>query len=216
MKNIFIPTHSPDDWRHLLADPITQWRSGFSAMSAALSWEAAGGLPPEVAHILGPDATLLLAIPEHKVPLPGGGRPSQCDVFALVRVGADTIAVAIEAKVRETFGPTLAEWLIDASTGKHARLDAICAMLGRPRPPESMRYQLLHRTAAAIVEADRFKTDRAAMVVQSFAIDHLWHEDFVAFCDWLGVRTPRGQGVDLKLPDGRVLRLGWAHSALPS
>ncbi len=64
----------------LLADPETRWKPGFSAMAAAQSWEAADSLPAEVAEILGPDAELLLAIPEHRVSLPGGGAsiPMRC------------------------------------------------------------------------------------------------------------------------------------------
>lgn len=78
-------------------------------MAAALSWEAAKGVPPEIAELLGGSAELLLAIPEHKVSLPGGSRESQCDVFALVRTFGETMAIAVEAKVSEPFGPTVGE-----------------------------------------------------------------------------------------------------------
>ena len=41
-------------------------------------------------------------------------------------------------------------------------------MLGIDTPPApSLRYQLFHRTAAAVIEARRFGTDAAAMVVHS-------------------------------------------------
>ncbi len=108
ISKILVPTQSPEDWCHLLADPDKHWRAGYSALSAAISWETAHGLPPEIALLLGPDAELLLAIPEHKVAMPGKGRDSQCDVFALVKAGGQTIAVAVavEAKVAEPFGPT--------------------------------------------------------------------------------------------------------------
>lgn len=213
---ILVPSRGPQDWRALLADPLTQWRAGYSAICAAHCWEAAKGLPPEVAAVLGPGSRLLLAIPEHQVALPGGGRPSQCDVFALVRNDRGTTAVAVEAKVREPFGPLLSDWLAEASPGKHTRLAAIGALLGRDAPPGHLRYQLLHRTAAAVTEARRFGTGGAAMVVQSFAPDALWYSDFAAFCDWLGGAAPAvGTGADHSLPDGRILRLGWAHSPLP-
>ncbi|WP_413776936.1 DUF6946 family protein [Mesorhizobium sp. AR07] len=34
---------------------------------------------------------------------------------------------------------------------------------------QRLRYQLLHRTSAALLEAKRFKTDEAAMIVHSFS-----------------------------------------------
>lgn len=211
---ILVPSHGPDDWKALLADPETQWRKGYSAMSAAKSWEGASGLPPEVAAVIGPGATLLLAIPEHKVPLPGGGRPSQCDVFALVSTRRGSCALAVEAKVAEPFGPTIGDWLKEASSGKRDRLAAICDLLGCAQPPDQLRYQLFHRTAAAVVEARRFGTAMAAMVVQSFSSDRLWHDDFLTFAAHLGMDATHGPA-ERNLPDGRPLRLGWATSPLP-
>lgn len=216
MPPILTPTRSVEDWRTLLADPDKHWKLGFSAMSAARSWEAAQGLPPEIAALLGPDAELLLAIPEHKVALPGKGRDSQCDVFALVTAGGQTIALAVEAKVAEPFGPTIGEWLKGASPGKIARLTALCDLLGCGfPPPDGLRYQLFHRAAAAVIETGRFKTDRAAMIVQSFAPDHLWFADFAAFCRFLGHTAHPGVPVEHPLPSGKTLTLGWATSPLP-
>jgi hypothetical protein len=79
------PTCGPESWQELLADPQKHWVSGYSARTLAHCWEDAKGLPPEIAALFGGHATLLLAIPEHKVELPGGSRPSQTDLFALVR-----------------------------------------------------------------------------------------------------------------------------------
>lgn len=211
MTKIFTPTTGVEDWRRLLADPGKQWRRGYSAFAAASAWEEAQGLPREVAAILGQDAELILAIPEHKVPLPGGQRESQCDVFALVRCGKDTVAVSVEAKVNEPFGPTVGDWLRDASSGKIERLTTICDLLGVGYPPPAtLRYQLFHRTAAAIIEARRFNTTTAAMIVHSFSQEHRWFEDFAEFCAVLGLEVSRGQPSVTKLPDGRDLILGWA------
>ncbi len=185
-------------------------------MAAALSWEAASGLPGEIAALLGPEPELLLAIPEHRVPLPGGARDSQCDVFALVRVGSSTLAVAVEAKVDEPFGPTVSEWLKDASPGKLARLGFIQELLGLDGPLSAgLRYQLFHRTAAAVVEARRFGTDAAAMIVQSFSPDHRWFEDFAAFAGLFGDAPAIGQPVTVALPCGMPLTLGWAAGRAP-
>jgi hypothetical protein len=78
MKKIYLPSTKAEDWRRLLADPCNQWRTGFSAKVLALCWEAADklphGLPKEIVDVLRTDEsepTLLVALPEHKVPLRG-------------------------------------------------------------------------------------------------------------------------------------------------
>lgn len=211
MAKILIPTKAAEDWKQFLADPEKQWKRGYSAMAAALSWEAARGLPDEIRAILGPDSDLLFAIPEHKVPLPGGGRESQCDVFALVRTKNETIALAVEAKVAETFGPTIGEWRRNESPGKIKRLSAICEMLGTSYPPpDHLRYQLFHRSAAAIVEAERFKADRAAMIVQSFSQTSQWFEDFYHFCGLFDLDAKTGCPLIVPLKTGISITLGWA------
>ncbi|WP_353471680.1 hypothetical protein PVT71_10230 [Salipiger sp. H15] len=215
ISRIYVPTTGSEDWRQFLADPATQWRRGYSAMAAALSWEAAGGaLPGEISMLLGGNAELLLALPEHKVSLPGGGRASQCDVFALVRASGETVALAVEAKVDEPFGPTVGAWLDGASAGRLGRMAFLCELLGLENPPpDRLRYQLLHRTAAAVVEAGRFKTDRAAMIVQSFSPERRWFEDFAAFCEALGQPVDPSGAARVTLPSGLPLLLGWASGS---
>lgn len=97
----------------------------------------------------------------------------------------------MEAKVDEPFDRTLGDWLSDASVGKRQRLDAICALLGCPVPPPELRDQLFHRTAAAIIEAERMKADAAAMIVQSFSQEHRWFDDFARSCAFLGLDAAR-------------------------
>lgn len=178
-------------------------------MATAQSWEA--GFPPEVAAALGADAELQLAIVEHKVPLPGGGFPSQCDVFALVHADGRDMAVAVEAKVEEPFGQTVSDWHAKPTAGKALRLAGICDWLGlTPGDVGDLRYQLLHRTAAAIAEARRFRRPVAAMVVQSFSLKATWHNDFVAFCDMFSAAERFEAGIETRLPDGMPLRLAWA------
>ena len=211
MTRILIPSRGPEDWKQFLADPKKQWKMGYSAMAAAYSWEAAKGLPMEIERVLGDGSELLLAIPEHKVALPGKGRESQCDVFCLTRRRGQVSAVAVEAKVEEPFGPTLAEWLSSASSNKSIRFAGLCRLLGcDATPPGHLRYQLFHRTAAAVIEAGRFNTERAAMVVHSFSQERRWFDDFSAFCKFLGIAVKPETGHDYGLPDGRILTLGWA------
>lgn len=179
-------------------------------MCAARSWEAADELPHEIRSLFDADCELLLALPEHKVPMPGRGRDSQCDVFALLRNGRDLIAMAVEAKVDEPFGPTIGEWLKAGGEGRIERLRGLSEILELAYPPPGdLRYQLFHRTAAAIIEARRFCASEAAMVVQSFSAEHRWHTDFAAFCAFMGLSSERGVRHERPLEDGCRLSLAW-------
>jgi hypothetical protein len=208
---IYVPAIGAESWKGLLADPEKQWQTGYSAKTLAYCWGAGAGLPPEIGALFGPEAALLIGIPEHKVDLPGGGRPSQTDLFALVRRGEYTISCAIEGKVSEPFGPTIQEWLVDASTGKIQRLNYLCRLLGLVQPlAPTLRYQLLHRSASAIIEAARFKTDEAAMIVHSFSTTAIWFGDFAVFIDLFGLKAIRDRLLTVKLPSGLPMHFGWA------
>ena len=200
MKRVYVPTSSIQDWRRLLAEPELHWKKGRSAMATASAWEDAAasgaGLPPEISETLATvgDATiadlkLLLALPEWQVDLPGGRRPSQTDVMALARNDLGLVAIAVEAKVDETFGPVLKEKRKDASTGQTERLAFLHERLGLRAPlPDDVRYQLLHRTVSAVLTAQEFHADVAVMAVQSFSPTGAWHEDFTDFAVASGAR----------------------------
>lgn len=154
---------------------------------------------------------LLVALPEHKVPLAGGQRNSQSDVFALIRFGEETCAATIEGKVNEPFGPTVGEWFANPSDGKRIRMRQICDLLCLDGvPPVDVRYQLLHRTASALLEAKRFKTYEAAMIVHSFSVTRMWFADFERFAGLFGLMVQPDQSVVAVLSSGQRLRLGWA------
>lgn len=210
---ILRPTDGPEDWSAFLAKPDLHWKPGRSAMETAYSWEA--GFPREIAALF-PGTELLQAIPEYKVPLPGGERASQNDVFALLRDDDGLIVCMVEAKRDEPFGPTLGEWLARQSDGKLDRLSAIASLLGLDSESltPSLRYQLFHRTASAILTAQKFHAHRAAMVVQSFSPEHRWFEDFRAFCALFGLSPERNRPYEIHLPDGLSLTIAWASAPL--
>jgi hypothetical protein len=212
MSKFYVPTLGPQSWQSLLADPIKHWSTGYSARTLAYSWETADGMPPEVRSLFAPDAQLLIAIPEHKVSLGDKGRESQSDLFAIVKADNRTIATAIEGKVNESFGPIVKDWYANPSAGKQRRLAFLCGLLGlKLPPPDSLHYQLLHRTASAVIEADRFKTDDAAMIVHSFSTENKWFEAYAEFLGLFGLSAKPGEMVRTNLPNGRELRLGWAQ-----
>jgi len=208
---IYVPSVGPAAWQQFLAEPETQWRTGYSAKTLAHCWEHADGLPAEIAAMFPAQAELLLAIPEHKVPLLGGNRDSQNDVFALIRYDDQTCAATIEGKVNEPFGPTVGEWLNAPSSGKLGRMRHICETLGFDQaPPPKIRYQLLHRAASALIEAKRFKTDEAAMIVHSFSPSKMWFDDFAAFAALFGWQATPDSVEQIVTRSGMKLRLGWA------
>ena len=51
-----------------------------------------------------------------------------------------------------------------------------------------LRYQLLHRTATAILEAQRFAAHHALMLVHSFSAEDAWLDDYQAFAQRMGAR----------------------------
>lgn len=208
---IFVPSQGPASWQGLLADPEKHWRTGYSARTLAACWEMTQGLPREVEAILGSGTQVLIGLPEHKVDLPGGARPSQTDLFLLLRRQETTIACAVEGKVDEPFGPCLDEWLQVPSDGKTVRLAALCDLLGLHQPlPPQLRYQLLHRTASAVLEAMLFKTDEAAMIVHSFSPTAKWFDDFAFFVSLFGGEAVLGKPHRCSLPSGMPLLLGFA------
>ncbi len=221
MPRIYVPTTGVESWQALLADPVKHWKTGYSAKSLAYSWEEAEGFPAEIKELFASapehgleDIELLLAIPEHKVPLPGGSTQSQNDVFVLGKAARQLVAIAIEGKVSEPFGPTVGEWLTDASSGKHERLSYLKEVLGLAGEFDpNVRYQLLHRTASAVIEAKRCNAPKAAMVVHSFRQTNEWFEDYASFWKLFGVVAQIGALGGVGDRNGVELCLGWAKGA---
>jgi hypothetical protein len=210
---IFVPSSGPGSWRKFLAKPELHWSVSKSARTLAHAWEASSGFPAEVADILaqalGP-IKLLFGIPEFKTPLPGGSTESQSDVFAVGRHARGLIACTIEGKVEEAFGPTLAQRMKDASPGSIERISYLCALLGIERCPDDVHYQLLHRTASALIEADRLHASDAAMIVHSFSPERKWFNAFQRFAEVLGQTVEPGKAAKLIVPGGQRLVIGWA------
>jgi len=180
------------------------------------------GARPAISNYRGPldkqpllsGARLLVAIPEHKVPLKGRGKASQNDVWALLHTDNGYLSMAVEGKAGEPFASTVGEWLKAASDGKRERLDYLCDILQIASPPSNdLRYQLFHRTASAVLEAQRCNAPLALMLVQSFCEDPLSWNDYVAFCEVMGISAIRGEIAEARRNKGpQRLFLGWVDS----
>lgn len=226
MNRLCIETRGIGNWRERLAKPDGQWKRSYSALETAVSWESASrtstGLPDPIGELFRgtvyADPTLILAIAEHKVPLSGGNADSQCDVWALVNTNAGTLSLAVEAKAKETFGQDnepLAKWLVAGRTEKSrqnrkSRWDNIKEHLPDAGADgySQVAYQLLHRCAAAVIEARRIRLSNAAFIVQAFGSPPESFDEFSGLCQAMGLKGERGHLQITAVGDIR-LGIGW-------
>ncbi|HUN09927.1 MAG TPA: hypothetical protein PLQ56_25210 [Aggregatilineales bacterium] len=216
----YIPTQSADDWKPLLASPEKQWKPGYSAYALAHCWQAANGFPPEIAQLFRTtahepfeDIQPLLAIPEHKVPLPGRGLASQNDLFVLAKSGHKLISIMVEGKVDESFGPSVGQWKTNGegfTENKQARFMGLCSAVGLTDVPDTIHYQLLHRLASAVIEAQRYTAAHAIMIVHSFSTKGSHWKAFVDFVDLFRQVPERGMLTSIGAIGGIQLWVGWA------
>ena len=217
MSRILWFTSGAEDWRTLLADPLRQWKSGYSARTLANCWEQADGFPPEISGAFSRTTEPLLsgiipvlAVPEFKVPLPGGGRASQNDVFVLARSSAGPVTIMVEGKVDEPFGPTLEEWRNEASAGKEERLGFLLQTLGLSGLPAStIRYQLLHRAASAVITGEQYRAAAAVLVIHSFSKERAGWTDYQVFMQLFRVEAVTGSVQRLGTASGVPLFATW-------
>jgi hypothetical protein len=217
---ILVPAVSTEDWRRLLAEPDRHWRPGYSAQAIAHCWQEADGFPEEVDALWSGCAQfesleLLIAIPEHQVPLPGGDTASQNDVWVLARGSRGLVSISVEGKVSEPFGDRLGKWWRNASKGKQERLRYLCEQLRIAHPPpDEIAYQLLHRTVSAIIEARRYLARDAVMLVHSFNAEDACFDDYERFLSLFGLAARVGELVTVPGHEEPALHLGWVRGNL--
>jgi hypothetical protein len=217
ISRFYLPSNSPEDWKQLLAQPGRHWKTGYSAKALAYCWQEAGDFPPEVRRVFqnsGVDVFQnlepLLAFPEYKVPLPGGRRASQNDIFVLAKGSGQLVSIMVEGKVLEPFGDTISKWKAQSGRGKETRLTYLCRLLGLdPATVGHIRYQLLHRTVSALIEAKRFNATTALMLVHSFSRENAWFEDYQQFVALFGAAVKLDSLIFVKSIRGIKLYLGW-------
>jgi len=198
MKRIYVPSNSPEDWKCLLADPNKQWKSGCSAKALANEWESTVGFPNSISNVFNKSEykeinslELLFLFPEYKVSLPGGIRPSQNDVYVLARNSLGLMSIMVEGKVEESFDEKVSKWAENVSNGiDNIRLQFLIDKLELNSKKDkvlNIRYQLLHRTVSALLEAERVGASQAMMLVHSFSSKDSWFSDYKEFLDLFGI-----------------------------
>jgi hypothetical protein len=222
MSKFFIPTNSPEDWKPLLAEPEKHWKTGYSAKSLACCWQQANDFPACVKRVfknsnisLFRNIKLLAAFPEYKVSLPGGRRASQNDIFIIASGDNRLVSITVEGKVSEPFGETVDNWKLKYGKGKEKRLNFLCSTLGlNTNQMGPIRYQLIHRTVSAMLEAERFCAKDALMLVHSFSPDNLGIGDYVNFLNLFEKQGEVNSLVFGKTIHGIDLYFAWVNSGV--
>jgi hypothetical protein len=228
MNRLNIATRGIGSWRERLANPDLQWRRKFSAFETAVSWEYASnrksGLPEPIEKLFREseygEPTLISAVAEHKVDLPPNGKAaSQCDVWAIVKMSVGMLSLTVEAKAKEAFGDDILEkWLVagvtpESISNRQTRWEYVLSHLPKAESFSEVRYQMLHRCAAAVIEAKRFGFMHAAFIVQAFNTPDQSFQDYKVFCQALQIPAVRGSMAKTST-EGISLSIGWADCPL--
>jgi hypothetical protein len=146
--------------------------------------------------------------------MPGKGKPSQNDAWVLARGTQGLISIAVEGKAGEPFDKQVGAWLLAGKSreNRQARLDGICALLGSPAPDPTLRYQLFHRGASAVIEAKRWGAPTAVLMVHAFG-DAVDLRDVEKFCEYLDANRVANDLFQVSSCSGISFFIGWARSA---
>jgi hypothetical protein len=164
---------SLDDWERLAA-PVSagQWRPGYSACELARTWMGNRGLEAlrGVLDLAYPtsDVTVQRGVAEAQTRFDSYGGPRQHDLLLTGEGRGGRMVVAIEGKVNESFGETLAKYRRTAlsrrergeATNAPERLDGVTRALAgwtlhgvAADPRATLRYQLFSAVAGTIAQA---------------------------------------------------------------
>lgn len=224
MAPIYVPPSSPDDWQRFLKDPAKHWRVGYSARTLAHSWHNAKPWPPEIQQIFAsaPISALqavhpLLIIPERITLIAGAGEPPHSDVFVLAKASdGELVSITVEGKVDEQFGngnQSVAAWKKQGNVGnRRIRLEQLLdkAQLAEQQA-DPIAYQLIQRTASAVIEAEIFNARYAIMLVHSFSQTHANFSAFRALAAAYGTSIQPGQLFEAARYHNIRLLIGWAQ-----
>jgi hypothetical protein len=117
--------------------------------------------------------------------------------------------LAIEGKVDEELGPTIEAKAREGAADRLLYLHQLLEL--SPSATSVLRYQLLHRTAAAVLVGQEFSAVAAAMIVHSFSPTRMWYSDFEAFVIALNGCAEGGGLINVGKRGGIQLYVGWAQ-----
>lgn len=214
------------DWREYAGPKLPQqWAPGRSACELATAWFRTGQAaePRELRDLLESRVetrSLQIAdvFPEHQIRFDAHrGEPRNADIAFVGRGKAGLVAVTVEAKGDETFGPTVSAALGDAlerrlaktaSRGMRRIRDLALSLVPALEPPVkgarrrpiaavgALRYQLLTAVAGTLAYAEQNSARSAVLIVHEFQTTETSPEnhganarDYDAFLHRLGVKA---------------------------
>lgn len=229
MQTYFMPCTDEENWRTLLADPEKHWKAGYSSFELAHAWMKMKQFPDMIQESFRKsndsiliNASILFAFPEYKVELDNGRAPSQNDLYVLAKSNDELMTIMVEGKVNESFGQLIGKWKVQAG-GRAQRLEFLKQKLNLSDIPDDTYYQLLHRTASAIIEAERVSAGYAMMLVHSFSDksaskNDRSYKEYAKFVKLFGLQPEINaitKGVSIPTEAGQIiLYFGWVQDDL--
>jgi hypothetical protein len=141
--------------------------------------------------------------------------PSQTDLLALLGLDDRIAVMAVEGKAAEPFGPLVRDWLAEGGR-RPERLNALCRTLGLSSDAVlDCRYQLLHRSVAAVRAAQRYRTREAVFLVHAFGPAAASRLDYGAFLRSLGLEDQSGLRGPVVCDDVQLF-FAWVADPLPA
>lgn len=201
-----------EDWIEVVTR--RHYKQGHSAYECAHRWQDIGSrFPDEILTIFRESKQLNLSSLEIKqvyaefpVWLDTHTTPSKNDLMIFAEgPGNRKVVLAVEAKCDESFAQPVDTWIRTADKPmargqrrlfkgalvpverKVRRLNFLNAILSTSIGADSIvRYQLLHRTASAVLTARQTYAEAAVVLIQAFTESERNFKDFQVFCDLLG------------------------------
>ena len=209
ITRLHVPMKDPKHVVPHLGRGTLHWKKGYSAHKLTQSWYKADGFPTQVSKVLDSetslrDLKLIDGFFERKTDLRTPGKATQTDLLVIAKGRHGPVLIGVEGKVKEPFGRRIRNWL--DSPSKKKRLSNLCDTLGISNNSgiDSLRYQLFHRTAAVIYEAQDRNIDRAVMLVHSFDPGQAGLNDFQAFAEKIGASGAAADCVSQSVVLGKV------------
>jgi len=185
MIMFFLGIKQIEDWKDLLISP-KHWKEGHSAKALANCWWEAKDFPEEIKIVFKKskifnNIELCVACPEFPIYLNTKKSPSHIDIFCLAKDdNTRCIVIVIEGKAGEPFDKSVGKWLRNRSKdGGGRRLRYLSKILGISlRRDPSIMYQLINKSAAAIIGAKQFHAAITLVIIHSFGNEAKGFDDF--------------------------------------